>query len=346
MGKLNHIVINLFILFFTVITGCLENPEKVPVQVNLSNTAKILSYIESIGDYPNSLSAPAMISANDLFNNLNSYVILDIRSNTDYANGHITNSINIGNKQLYHYIDSVKIIDINRQIVIVCNDGQASAYYTCLLRLAGFIDIYSLKYGLASWNVFFATNWLNAIETVGNYSNYTNVNFPKPGASALPELSIPGSMTSNKDIAVYRVKEILKEGFSQSQFARNLNLENQDSSFNICYGIERLYIEPPLQFGAGHAYGVLWFNSEPFHEFRSTKNLQNIPNKFPILIYCTDGQLSACIAAYLRVLGYDAKFLLFGANQLFYYRMLNDPILSSYSFDLSDIMNYPYITGN
>jgi rhodanese-related sulfurtransferase len=36
---------------------------------------------------------------------------------------------------------------------------------------------------------------------------------------------------------------------------------------------------------------------------------------FPI-IYCYTGQTSAHVAAYLRVLGYDAKSLVFGVNAM------------------------------
>lgn len=346
MGKLNRFIIVTIILYLVGIPGCLENESEIPIKIELNKTAKIISYIESIGDYPNSYFAPTIISAYALFNNINSYLILDIRNSNEFIVGHIVNSININNELLFNFIDSVKNINTNKQIVVVCNDGQASSYYTCLLRVAGFSDIYSLKYGLASWNTYFADGWLNAIQNVVSFSNYTNEVFPKPNPSALPILNIPKSITTDKDITIYRVKEILNEGFSQKQSISYFNLENQDSSFNVCYGIERLYIQPPLQFSIGHAYGVRWFNSTPSFEFRSTKNLQNIPNDFPILIYSTDGQLSACVVAYLRVLGYDAKTLLFGANQLFYYRMLGDPILSFETFDLSDIMEYPYITGN
>jgi hypothetical protein len=74
--------------------------------------------------------------------------------------------------------------------------------------------------------------------------------------------------------------------------------------------------------------------------------LQTLPNDRPILIYSGDGQLSACMTAYLTVLGYDAKTLLFGANQLFYFRLSTDPNLTQYAFSNADIMNYPYLTGN
>ena len=64
-----------------------------------------------------------------------------------------------------------------------------------------------------------------------------------------------------------------------------------------------------------------------------------------ILVYDYNGQLSACMVAYLRVLGYDAISLEFGANQVFYNRMLDDPELVEYAFTSFVIKDYPFITG-
>jgi hypothetical protein len=52
------------------------------------------------------------------------------------------------------------------------------------------------------------------------------------------------------------------------------------------------------------------------------------------------------MAAYLRVIGYKAKTLMFGANQLFYPRLRLDPQLIEDAFLVENIMNYPYVTGN
>ena len=62
-------------------------------------------------------------------------------------------------------------------------------------------------------------------------------------------------------------------------------------------------------------------------------------------MYDYSGQLSACMTAYLRVLGYDVKILLYGANQLFYSRLISDPELLGYAFTTDKIQNYPYVTG-
>ncbi|MDF1575369.1 MAG: rhodanese-like domain-containing protein [Bacteroidales bacterium] len=49
--------------------------------------------------------------------------------------------------------------------------------------------------------------------------------------------------------------------------------------------------------------------------------LKMLPTDKTIVVYCYSGQNSARIAAYLRVLGYDAKSLKFGANGMIYDEM-------------------------
>ena len=85
--------------------------------------------------------------------------------------------------------------------------------------------------------------------------------------------------------------------------------------------------------------------SNPIYDLRSTNFLQTLTADKTIFIYGADGHLSACIAAYLKVLGYKTSTLLYGSNQLFYSRMIEDPELKGFAFTQDKIMNYPYVTG-
>ena len=116
----------------------------------------------------------------------------------------------------------------------------------------------------------------------------------------------------------------------------------------ICYGNVRLYNAP--RFGTlaerGHPLNVRSYFDLPFFDFRSVKYLQTLPSGNDIIIYSYNGQLSACITAYLKILGYRVKTLLFGANSLIYSRMIDDPNLMPFTFTTSDIMNFDYVRGN
>lgn len=348
MGKLNYKTLSLLyiISLCIVIVGCIDNNTQPIFSISLNNTAKIISYVESQGDYPNNSDAPYLITAYMLYNQLSQYVILDVRSRDEFISGHIQGSVNISNQDIYSKVDSIFNSDINTKIVLVCKNGQESAYYASLLHIAGFNYIWSLEYGLASWNQFFADEWLSILGNAADIIDYTNQNYEKLNLSEFPTINIPATLKSNKDITVFRVKEILNQGFKLNlTYYPDMLTENHPPSYNICYGIRPLYFEPPLQYGHGHPINTVWFTSEPDYDFRSSMFLQSLPDDQTILIYSTNGHLSSSITAYLRVLGFDAKTLMYGANQLFFSRCMSDSLLYKETFGITRIMNYPFVTG-
>jgi rhodanese-related sulfurtransferase len=334
------------ILFLIITNGCLEDKLVQTVNFELDKTAKILEYFESQGDFVNTEQAPGLISTMHLFSNQSEYTILDIRPFGEFINGHIQNAIHVSTNRLFEVVDSLYSISQTKKISIVSKNGQSSAYFVCLLRLAGFNNTYSVKYGMAYWNIDFSDDWLHALKDEEDIS-ITNENFPKLPLSHLPDLGLPSILNSNRELAVYRIKQVIKNGFKAGiNYEANFDVLINPTNFKICYGQERLYIMPPLQEGKGHTVGTIWYRDIPAFEFRSIKSLQTLPTNSPIIIYSSDGQLSACMAAYLTVLGYNVKTLLFGSNQLFYTRMQSDPELNVHTFKPEEINSYPYVTGN
>ncbi len=335
-------------LFIALITtnGCIKDENTPVINFELDKTAKILNYFESQGDFANSEQAPSLISANQLFNSQSEYIILDLRPADDFINGHIQNSINISTDKLYEMVDSLYSVNQSKQIIIVSKNGQSSAYFVCLLRLAGFQNTFSLKYGMAYWNINFAEDWLQYLKDEEDISS-TNENYPKSALSPLPLINFPSSLNGGRELAEYRIKQIISQGFiSGVNYETQYDFLLNPTFIKICYGQERLYIMPPLQDGKGHSFGTMWYRDIPTFDFRSIKNLQTLPANSQIIIYSADGQLSACMTAYLTVLGYNVKTLLFGANQLFYTRMISDPVLSGDTFKPEEINNFPYVTEN
>lgn len=333
------------LLGLITLTSCLNDNNLLNENIELDGTARILSYIESIGDFANSGIAPGLVSATMLNDNITQYFILDIRTSQEFSIGHISSAINISNSTLYDTIDSLYSINPFKKIVVVSKNGQASAYFVCLLRLAGFANVYSLNFGMASWNMDFSADWLAAL---GNSDQtYLNFEYPKKPFTSLPKLEFPSSLVTEKEKTNYRIKEIIKKGFlSDVNFSENISTGIINTHFLVCYGKGQLYGAPRDLGSRGHPENTVWFKDTPLFEFRSTNSLQTLPTDQPILIYSGDGQLSACLASYLTLLGYDIKTLLFGANQLFYYRLNADPALTEYVFSEADIMNYPYVIGN
>jgi rhodanese-related sulfurtransferase len=332
------IILNLF--------GCLEDKSVPIVSFELDTAAKILKYIESTGDFANSVEAPALIFAEEVYENSEQLFVLDIRLQSEFVAGHILNSINVSPVRLFEVVDSLFTLKPENKIVLVSKNGQASAYFVSLLRLAGFTNTYSLKYGMAYWNIDFADEWLNALKNDEALSSYVNDGSPKLAVSNLPVLNVPPQLKSDREITIYRIKEVIKNGFkSNINYAENFSSEVKSKHLKICYGYRTLYESVPLVGGVGHAEGTIMYYDNARFELRSTNSLQTLPADQPILIYSGDGQLSACVAAYLTVLGYNVKSLLFGANQLFYSFMTTGRLLDD-KFKPEEINNYPIVTGN
>lgn len=338
--------LKIYVFLLSVISiSCLDDNFVLIDKIELDETAEILRYIESTGDYANTELAPSLVYAQDIFTNKGQYFILDIREPAEYSNGHIEEAINVSTTNLYEIVDSLYNFNPAKNIAIVSQNGQASSYFTCLLRLAGYNNVYTLNFGMASWNIDFADEWFSSLGN--NDLTYNNIDYPPNTFTHLPDIEFPSTLLDAKEKTIYRVKEIIKKGFLKDiNFSETISNDDANERFLICYGEGRLYYAPRDLGSLGHPEKTVWFQNSPLFQFRSVYNLQTLPNDQPILIYSGDGQLSSCIAAYLTVLGYDVKTLLFGANQLFYFRLSTDLNLIKYVFSNSDIMNYPYLTGN
>ncbi|MFC2119919.1 rhodanese-like domain-containing protein, partial [Bacteroidota bacterium] len=321
------------------INSCLEEVIPPTFTAELNKTAEMLIYFEGQGDFPNSAFAPALIEAQEVFYNINNYLIIDLRPNGEYVAGHIENSINVISDSLYQYVSEIQGSNYGK-IVLVSKNGQSSAYFTCLLRLAGYNNIYTLNYGMASWNNDFAEDWFDAIGNDPEILIYNNDSYPMNDFTSLPR-QLPGKENQTlKDYIHDKINNIVADGFADGLVFRR-RLVIYPSDYPICFGsTARLYFARRVgEFAErGHAEGVKFYRADPAYDFRSINNLQTLPTDRTIFIYGATGQLSACIVAYLRVLGYDAVTLLFGANQLIYGRMIDDPEINSLAFTSSNIM--------
>ncbi|MFC2103585.1 rhodanese-like domain-containing protein [Bacteroidota bacterium] len=311
----------------------------------MDKTAKMLMVFEENGDFINTYLAPPLVTAQEIFNEINNYLILDVRNSDLFAEGHIENSINISIHNLYNFINN-QTDSVNTSIVLVSKNGQASAYYATLLRLAGFDNIFSLKFGMASWNFDFAEEWLDAVGNDIAVMGYTNNVFPRNEFVDFPTLEEFNSNMSIPEIIETRIQMLISNGFySDETHIRNMPIGN-DENYIVCYGNSSLYLSPEFEgIGFGHPVSAVSYRDDPWYELRSFKYLQTLPSNKDIIVYSYNGQLSACIVAYLNVLGYSAKSLLFGANQLFHTRMLDSVALNEFAFTFSEIMNYDYVTG-
>ncbi|MDA3859697.1 MAG: hypothetical protein PF445_00580, partial [Melioribacteraceae bacterium] len=130
----------------------------------------------------------------------------------------------------------------------------------------------------------------------------------------------------------------------------NMIKDLSDDVALICYSNISLYyinIEgTPVISKAYHSHpreSVYYSNTEgDGSDIRSDKFLQTLPSSQKIFIYSYSGQRSAYLTAYLRMLGYEAKSIVFGACNLLHSSMLENPETAEFAFTQSLIMDFEF----
>lgn len=77
-------------------------------------------------------------------------VVLDVRDEGEYNNGHITNARHISEKQLEERIKELEKFK-SKPIVVSCAMGRRSAAIAATLRKHGFADVVALRGGISAW---------------------------------------------------------------------------------------------------------------------------------------------------------------------------------------------------
>lgn len=342
MKNLFRIIVIIFSIILTQ-NGCLKDSPIVGVKSEVNNAEKIIAYLESQGDYINSAQMPSLDTAERVHDNLPNYEILDVRTPDIFIAGHIPGSKNVSPVNLLSIAGS---ISRNKIILIVSQTGQAASYYTALLRFAGYNNVYALKFGMAIWNQDFAGSWVGSAAAT---NGFTNKVYERPPSSPLPQVDFDNTVATIKGKINSRLQSLLETSFgdpfpsgASTDLSELGNIYNSiDSTFTntfiVCFGHDGLYILGPNGDYSikGHPpHSVFYFQSNgAVSDLRSTTYLQTIPSSKNIVVYSEYGQSSAFLVAYLRLLGYNAKSLLFGAN----WREPLPPF---------DLYNYPYDKGN
>lgn len=254
---------------------------------------------------------PAIITAPDLqaANAIGQVYIIDIRAEADYNTAHIQNAVNVAAGNILDHVQTADLSGYDK-IAVVCYSGQSAAWAASLLRLQGFDNAYSLKFGMASWHLDCAGSWDNNISNM-YYTQFETMANEKGQEGQLPDLST--GYDDAEMILDARVDAVLNEGFSAAAISASDVFANPDNFYIVNYWPENYYNNP------GHVPGAVQYT--PKESLTTDTNLKTLPTDKTVVVYCYTGQTSAYMAAYLRVLGYDAKSLKFGANGMIYDNM-------------------------
>jgi len=223
--------------------------------------------------------------------------IIDIRSGEDFAKGHIAGAVNVSVANLL--TEAAKAGD--KDILIACYSGQTACFMTSLLRMYGYQDAQALKWGMSSWNAG-TDSWTAKTGDAGagklsKDAAPENVTYDPP--------TINTGMTDGESILKARVEAVLGQWGNAK--VTGGDVANAPENYFV-----NNYFSTDHYTGFGHIEGAVRVNPLTI----ANGGVSYLDPSKPVVTYCYTGQTSAVITAFLRVLGYDAKSMLFGMNQL------------------------------
>ena len=290
----------------------------------------LVKYLEENSNFIANDAFP-IINADDVKSNLKNpkYHIIDIRSDSWFDYGHIKGAVNLKAEDLLSYFENtIKPKDFEK-IVLVCYSGQSASYYAGLLRIAGYDNVYSMKWGMSSWREDFAENaWLKNIDSSHDSDMETAEN-PKPEAGNHPQLNT-GKIEAN-DILKARLTELFKLPYSDFIIKPTDVFENSNTYFIANYTKKENY-------DLGHIAGSVDYI--PGASLTSTTDLFTLPTDQKIVVYGETGLKTAYVVAYLNVLGYNVGNLAYGANGFMNNKLKHQ---NMDAFTKKDINMYPVI---
>jgi rhodanese-related sulfurtransferase len=282
-----------------------------PVTIG-TETALLLKDLKENGDYVNSKAYPSLIKASIVKESLGKNIlIIDLRPKNQFSEGHIQGAVNKKFEDIPSYFETgIKPFEFDK-IIMVSDDGQISSYATCLLRLMGYGNVYSMRWGMSAWNNNFAQeSWLKGVS--GKFeSNLENKVNERPSELALPELKT--GLQTGPEIGTARFHELFKEG------ADNILITASDV-FSDPRKFYIINLDRKDKYEDGHLPGAVRYKPEGTLGY--PEEMGSIPSNKPVVVYCATGHNSAFATAYLRVFGYDAHTLKYGNNGFMYDKMV------------------------
>lgn len=339
MKKFNYLVISAFLALLVsckdnkttaVIEEVSESKPAVIVETD-KETKLLLQDLKDNGDYVNSNNFPSLIKASIVHEELEgNNLIIDIRSADKYSTGHIKGAVNKRFEDLPGYFESgIRPFEYDK-IIIVCDDGSVSSYTTSLLRLMGYGNVYSMRWGMSSWNKEFANEgWLANIS--GKYETQLEktVHERVPG----PTMPVLGTgAETGQEIASARFKKLFDEGTGNVIISADEVFTDPDKYYVINFERKDKYED-------GHIPGAVRYKPESTLGF--VDEMASIPSGKTVVVYCGTGHNSGFATAYLRLFGYDARTLRYGNNSFMHDKMIRDrKVLSWLPFTEEEVNDF------
>jgi len=289
-----------FVLGFVSCSSNHETIDRIDISpVGIDNPSQaLIELINKNGDYINAAHSPYLLDVSDVFYNKADYMLLDLRSQEDYEKGHIDGAIRVERENLLKYMAKNHAENFSK-VILLDNTGLESAYAGSIIRAAGYTNCYPMKYGMAVWNSTFAKAWTNNLKSDFS-SKLETKNYPKAKKSKLP--TIKTNATTASGILEEQASKALSANFIVS--AKDV-MANKEDYYIINYW-------PTKRYEAGHLPSAV--NYAPKSSLKLSSDLTTIPTNKKVALYCYTGSNASAVIGYLRLLGYDAYAINYGAN--------------------------------
>jgi rhodanese-related sulfurtransferase len=348
--KRSYLIGSFLIFLFTIMTGCngkkagsknevisdsQQEAAVVKNPVTLSpETSLLLKDLKENGDYVNTKDYPSLIKASIVHEELGKNIhVIDLRTQKEFSAGHIKGAVNKKFEDLPTYFETgIKPFQFDK-IIIVSDDGQLSSYTTCLLRLMGYGNVYSMRWGMSAWNKKYAEQrWLK--ELSGKFeSSLETIDNQKVAGSSMPVLKT--GQSTGQEIGSARFLELFKEGTGDILISASEVFSNPQKYYII-------NLERKDKYDDGHIPGSVRY--KPSGTLGFPEEMSSIPTDKPVVVYCGTGHNSGFATAYLRLFGYDAHTLRYGNNGFMYDRMVKQKAaLSWLPFTMADVNEFEVV---
>jgi rhodanese-related sulfurtransferase len=287
-----------------IFTGCKDDVVNPPEVTTLEEYL-----IESNLDLPDILDG-WIITASAVHSDLDSYYVIDTRSETYYNAGHIPGAVLADATTL---LEVAEDCPIGKTIVVHCYKGIGAARYLTALRLSGHPTAKSLKFGMSAWGLSDAAEdakydqWTNATSDIAlDYPEDWLLTSTEPAADVVYDypVIVTDEIEDGAALLAERVQALLTDGYSYAS-APDILTERE------AYFINNKWDATSWEH-YGHIAGAHRINDVGL----ANGGIQKYDPAQTCVTYCWTSQTSGVVTAYLTVLGYDAASLSNGANGL------------------------------
>jgi rhodanese-related sulfurtransferase len=333
---MKHYIYIVFALFLSIsLTSCSSDPtykgDPVGKIVNVesilanNNTEILAELYQKHGNFINSKQFPPIINAVDLEKNLSNCLLIDIRSKEAYEAGHIEGAYNVQKDKIIDFLTEQQNPAVYDKVVVICYSGQMASYVTGVLRYSGFNNTFVLLHGMAAWNKDFAGILKKnfgikfrdmIVQTSDDEETKTHAKeaHAKEGHDKAKQEAHPENLPNlDKNLPTTtllgRARQLLKNPKDKFLISADFYFKNLKNDPDKYYTI--MYLNK-AKYDQGHIKGSHLYTSRK--DLSYDGKLTDLPKDKPIVIYCKSGHTGSNATAYLQMLGYDARNLMFGTN--------------------------------